>query len=332
MTEQTTRCEKSTDVRDLARRGELAAFAGAATGDRRRWLRAATYEIVQPVVFHQLTRKLELKRGHHGCAVSLSRLDDACLDRFHDDMDAVIDDVFRNARVPIHSLEGWVRARLTVATVNGYRRRRGERGALQRPRVPRWLSARLGHDPRLTSLAVDVLEFVGNDVATGVWPTGYWAERRAVADGDHEAAHRAVLRDLETVLAAMRAKPAWYEDYVERPLGRKPCPVVPLSRLAGESTGEVPLAARADTDSLVVELAGLAVDAIEARVARGENPRRVAVDVVAAVFGPGLGADELDRPPGAAPGVDELVAAGLADRAAVERVADTVLAVLGARS
>ncbi|CAL9642367.1 hypothetical protein SUDANB95_06351 [Actinosynnema sp. ALI-1.44] len=265
----------------MARSGELAAYAGTVTGEARRRLRAATYEVVQPVVFHQLTRRLELNRGHRSCAVAVSRLEDPCLDRFHDDMDAVIEDVFRNARVPVHNLEGWVSRRLTLATVNGYRRRRGERGALQRPRVPRWLAARLGEDPALTALAVEVLEFVGNDATAGprVWPTERWAERRAAGDG-WEAAHRAVLRDLDTVLGAMRARPAWFEAYVERPLGRKPHAALPLP------PGEVPLPVVAETDGLLVELAGLAVDCIEDRLARGENPRRAVVDVVTAVFGP----------------------------------------------
>lgn len=265
----------------MARRGELAAYAGTVTGEARRRLRAATYELVQPVVFHQLTRRLELNRGHRACAVAVSRLDDPCLDRFHDDMDAVIEDVFRNARVPVHNLEGWVSRRLTLATVNGYRRRRGERGALQRPRVPRWLAARLGEDPALTALAVEVLEFVGNDATAGprVWPTERWAEHRAAGDG-WEAAHRAVLRDLDTVLTAMRAKPAWFEAYVERPLGRKPHAALPLT------PEEVPLPVVAETHGLLVELAGLAVDSIEDRLARGENPRRAVVDVVTAVFGP----------------------------------------------
>ncbi|NUT98731.1 MAG: hypothetical protein HOY78_42690, partial [Saccharothrix sp.] len=90
------------DVREMARRGELADYAATATGEQRRRLRAETYALVQPVVFHQLTRRLELNRGHRACAVGVSRLDDPCLDRFHDDMDAVLEDVFRNARVPVH--------------------------------------------------------------------------------------------------------------------------------------------------------------------------------------------------------------------------------------
>ncbi|TCO52923.1 hypothetical protein EV192_111117 [Actinocrispum wychmicini] len=295
-------------MRNLAREGRLAGYVTVVECAERRRLRAAVHEIVQPVVFQQLTRKLELKRGHPRCAVSVSRLEDSCLDRFHDDMDAVIEDVFQYARMPIHNLEGWVQRRLTAATVNGYRRRRGARGALQRPRVPRWLASRLGGCPRLTDLALDILEFVGNDICAGarVWPTERWAERRSVADGDYEAAHRAVVCDVETVLAAMRTKPAWYESYVERPLGRKPPAVVPLS---AEDI-------RVDTDGPLVELASLAVTAIRTRVARGENPVSVVVDVVPTVF---CLSDEV------APGVDELVAVRLADRAAVERIAATVL-------
>jgi hypothetical protein len=295
--------------------GLLVAHASEATDGERRRLRAAVYEIVQPVVFQRLTRKLEIKRGHTRCAVSVSRLDDPCLDRFHDDMDAVIDDVLRNTRVPVHNLEGWVQNRLTAATVNGYRHRRGARGALQRPRVPRWLATRLGGRPRLTALALDILEFVGNDISAGVsvWPTERWAERRSVADGDYEAAYRAVLRDVEIVLAAMRTRPAWYASYVERPLGCKPHALVPLSVEFAEDI-------RDDTDGLLVERASLAVAAIRARVDRGEDPASVVVDVVPAVFCLDFGRDVV------APGVDELVADRLADRAAVERIAATVLA------
>ena len=308
-------------VRGLAATGELAVVAAAASGDELRGLRAGLYEIVQPIVFQCLTRKLEIARGHRGCASSVFRLEDGCLDRFHDDMDAVLEDVFRNATVPVHNLEGWVRRRLTIATVNGYRRRRGERGALQRPRIPRWLAARLDEVPRLTALATDLLEFVGSDsvVSTSVWPVDTWAERRASVSGDFESARREVVRDIEVVLSAMRARPAWYEAYVERPLGHKPHPVAPILRTAAD---DLPNSNTSD-DVLLFELASIAVRRISRRVARGENPRTAAVDVVVQVFTNGVGG--LDRLPGDAPAFDELVASGLADDATVDRVVATVV-------
>ncbi len=313
-------------ARILAERGELSEFAGAASADELRALRAAVYEIVLPIVFGCLTRKFELARGHRGCARSVFALEDACLDRFHDDMDAVLEDVFRHATMPVHNLEGWVRRRLTIATVNGYRRRRGERGALQRPRIPRWLATRLGEQPRLISLATDLLEFVGSDgfATIEVWPVDTWAERRALESGDHESARREVVRDIEVVLTAMRARPAWYEAYVERPLGCKRHPVVPIPRTPGDACDDVP--APPDSDEvLLAELAGIAVRTIGSRIADGENPRTVAADVVVQVFTDGLGTG-FDRLPGGTTAFDDLVAAGLTDLATVERVLATVLA------
>lgn len=321
-----------TEIRDLARRGDLSNYVQNAAPDELWAVRAATYEIVQPVVFIQLTRKLETRRGHVKCAASVLRMEDVCLDRFHDDMDAVIDDVFQYARVPIVNLEGWVSRRLKVATVNGYRRRRSGRGALQRPRVPCWLATALGDDARLTALAVDLLEFVGNDVCAGpaVWPTEQWARRHV--GGDDDAAQRAVLGDVEKVLTAMRSRPAWYEARVEWPLGRKPHPTVPLAELSADCAGGAMLSAPADPDSVLLELAGLAVDTIRARTVCGEDPRSVVRDVVSVVFGGGLGADELDLPPGAvSTPVAELVAGQLADPAGVDRITDVALSILGVR-
>ena len=289
MNEETTRCECAVSVRDLAGRGLLVDYARTASEQERRRLRIEVYEIVHPVVFRQFTRKHEIKRGHRWCAVAVDRLEDPCLDRFQDDMDAVLDDVFRHAGVPIHNLEGWVSRRVAVATIEGYRRRRGERGALQRPRIPRWLAVGLGEEPRLLALAVDVLDFVGNDVAvsSGVWPLAAWAERRALGESQ-----RAVARDVEIVLAAMRVRPKWYESYVERPLGAKRPPVV-----APTEEFVPPLGVAADQgDWVLVELASLAVTRIEQRLARGEDPglaaavAEIAERHQAALVGAGAGA------------------------------------------
>ncbi|MCG8915221.1 hypothetical protein L6E12_05380 [Actinokineospora sp. PR83] len=274
-------------VRQLASRGELADRAAEARGNARRSLRASVFEIAQPIVFWNLTRKLELKRGHYRCATAVRHLDDQCLDRFHDDMDAVVDDVFRNARVPITSLEGWLRSRLTHATVDGYRRRRSERGALQRPRVPRWLAAELGDDPALLALAVDVLDFVGTDTALGpgIWPTEQWVERRVACGADPATAHRVIARETELVLSAMRVRPKWYADYVERPLGHKRQLPVPLPRSSSENGADLlePVFRQEEPDPLV-ERAAVAVAAIGSRIAGGEEPEAVVVDVVSSVF------------------------------------------------
>lgn len=326
MTEEFTPIDPTPDVRELARRGKLVDYVAAASDVERKRLRVAAYEITQPVVFNNLTRKLEINRGHSRCSVSVQMLEDDCLDRFHDDMDAVLDDVFRNARVPISNLEGWVTRRLTAVTVDAHRRRRGERGALQRPRrIPAWLSAALGDDERLVGLAVDLLEFVGLDVTAGTetWPIDSWAARRA-AD-DFEAARRAVRRDIDTVIAAMRTRPKWYADYVERPLGRKRPPLLPVPRSVDEATEPSPV--RHDVaDARLTELAALAVAAISARVGHGEAPPAVVVDVLTTVFG--AGPVELDRRPGETAGADERLAQGLASPASIDRLVAAVLAIL----
>lgn len=311
-------------VRLLAAKGLLAKTAAEASADELRRLRTALYEITHTVVFTQLTRKLEIKRGHRGCARSVLRLEAACLDRFHDDMDAVLDDVFVHATTPVHNLEGWVHGRLRFATINAYRRRRGERGALQKPRVPRWLAAALGEEPRLTALAVDLLEFVGNDAAAGsaVWPVEWWAEHRAVVHGDdYESAYREVVRDIATVLTAMRTKPRWYADYVERPLGHKEHAAVPLPRTSSEG-----LELAHVREEPLRELASVALRDIGARVALGENPVSAATDVVTEVFVRGLGGDELDRAPGTSPWPPEFLNSELAERTVLSLLEDAARA------
>ncbi|EWM12173.1 hypothetical protein [Kutzneria sp. 744] len=247
MAEGDIRRGKAAGVRELAVQGVLADHVRAVGDDERRRLRAEAYEIIHPIVFCQFTRKRELKRGHTWCATSLRRLEPRCLDRFHDDMDAVLDDIFRNAKVPIHNLEGWVSRRVPVATIEGYRRRRGQRGALQRPRVPGWLAAALGRDAWLLTLAVAVLDFVGNDIPAvpGTWPVDAWAQRRtAMLGADH---HGDISHDIETVLAAMRTRPRWHESYVERPLAGKQPPVVALT---SESTEDDPASPTSADDDL----------------------------------------------------------------------------------
>lgn len=333
MVDRTVPNEERPGVRDLARLGVLSNYVESASDDERRRLRAEAYEIAMPVVFDQLTRGLELKRGHRRCAASVHGLEDDCLERFHNDMDAVLEYLFRRARVPILNLEGWIRTRLTAATIDAYRSRRGARGALQRPRVPGWLATRLDNDPELMTLAVDMLEFVGLEATAGmeVWPVSVWAARRVAPGDDLEAAQRAVAKDIEAVLAAMRSRPKWYAAYVERPLGRKRAPLLMPPRSGPDATEEqVPSqTARDDAgDARVTELAAVAVVAIEARLARGEDPQTVVVDVLTTVFGSGVGAEDLDRRPGETPTIDERIVARLTDQATIDRIVAVVLEIL----
>jgi hypothetical protein len=317
-------------VRELARRGILATEVRAMPHSERRLLRIEAYEIVWPVVFHRLTRRLETGRGHHRCASSVRRLEQECLDRFHDDVDAVLDDLFGNAKVPIANLEGWVSRRITAATVNAHRRRRGERGALQRPRLPGWLADALGHEPRLLALAVDLLVWVGVETTAGtqLWPLDAWAERRGAQTGDHQGAHRTVTEDVAAVLAAMRRRPTWYQRYVERPLGRKQAPLRLVSWTTRPDSSPEPsylsLSGHDIDDARLLERAAAAVTTIEARLARSEDPRAVVVDVLTTVFDPGTGAEELDRCPGSGPDAGEMVTALLADPATLDRVVSVV--------
>jgi hypothetical protein len=320
------------DVRALARQEPLADAVERASADERRRLRREAYELLHPVVFRGLTRRVEARRGHRDCLSACDRLRPDCLDRFHDDMDAVLDDLFRNARVPIHNLEGWVTSRLVRATVDAYRRRRGSRGALQRPRIPRWLARALDHNARLLRLATDMLEWVGVDATAGTddWPVQEWAARRASETGDYEAARRAVARDVATVIAAMRTNPRWYADYVERPMGHKQFP--PATRRDGTGSAPdhppAPAGAGAADDARQAELAALAVDVVAARLERGDDPRTAVVEVVETLFGAGTAADVLDRMPGQ-DGVDhDIITARLADPRTVDRIVAVVLDLL----
>jgi hypothetical protein len=183
-------------VRELARRGLLAERAMGVLPDERWRLVAEAYEIVAPVVFDRLTRWSEIRRGHRSCAAGIWHLASDCLDRYHDGVEAAADDLLRHARTPIVNLKGWIVGRLTAAAVDGYRRRRGARGALQRPRVPGW------------SLEA-------------------WTMLCEAVASDHYAETAVVARDVDCVLSEMRCRPAWYGCYAEWPQGRKQAPLLP---------------------------------------------------------------------------------------------------------
>jgi hypothetical protein len=322
-------------VRESARRGELARWAADATESERRRLTGAVYEIALPVVFNGLTRRLELQRGHTGCAAALHAMNDDCFDRFEDDLEAVVSDVLARASVPVENLDAWIRSRINAATVDAHRRRRGERGALQRPRLPGWLRDALGDDRWLTLLATEILVWVGvpSSAGAGLWPLDSWAQRRAVLTQDWRGSDAAtVAREVEKVLEKMRRRPDWHQSYVEGPLGRKYAPVVPAQRGDPDRIAEptpLPLVERHEADDARLRtLAGLAVEAIEAGIARGGAPSTVVEDVLKLTFGADTGARDLDRPPSAAMPDDERAAALIADPVVLDRVVATVLRIL----
>lgn len=325
-------------VRKLASQGTLAEHMRTVSGAEYTWLRGGAVEIVWRVVFQRHTRRIEGARGHHMCASSVHRLEPDCHDRFQDDVEAVLDDLLRNATVPIANLEGWITRRIRPATVDAHRRRRGERGALQRPRLPlpRWLGDALDHDLWRQRLAVELLTWVGipATAGVGVWPLDAWAQLRAEVTGDLTGTDLDVANDVEAVLTAMRRRPAWYANFVERPLGRKQAPVLPAQRTGPDAAepAHLTLTPRHETDDArLADLAGAAVAAIEARIRQGEEIRKVVVDVLGTVFAAGSGAEDMDRTPGAGPGAGERVAALLADPATVDRIVAEVVEILRIR-
>jgi hypothetical protein len=323
------------ELRELARQGRLASTAAAARGDERLALTGAAYEVVWPIVFTRLTRRFEQRRGHPVCALGVDHLADECLDRFHDDVEAVVEDLLVHARQPVLNLEAWIAGRLTAATVNAHRRLRGQRGALQRPRLPGWLAAELGHDRWLGVLATEILVWVGVSATagTGLWPLEAWAQRRGAFTGDWQHSDPAVVaREVEAVLAAMRRRPDWYESYVERPLGCKQAPVAAAP--VGDGPGEVarPLALDDPHQRIDAELLRLAADAVRAidqRVAQGEAAEAVVVEVIRAVFGQTVTVAGLDRAPHAAADPVGGLSGALADGATVNRIIATVLGIIG---
>jgi hypothetical protein len=317
-------------IRDLARSGRLVQYFAQASEEERRRLRIEAYELLLGLVFVQLTRKLELRRGHRDCVVSVTTLRPDCLDRFHDDMDAVVDDLFRSTRAPIENLEGWVSSRLSAVTIDAYRRRRGQRGALQRPRLPRWLIDELRQDKPLMDLALDMLEWVGVEAHAGIhdWPIEVWAGRLTE---DDESTRRSVAEDVATVLAAMRKRPRWYDKFVERPMGRNTIPsaVVAADGVGPADTGRAAQEADEADDVRRAELAELAIVLMRQRLDRGEDANSVVIDVLSTLFGAGIGAEELGRVPGLGNTDDERLTARLADPEVVERIVNLVLELLG---
>src|SRR5688500_7357345 len=88
-------------VRSNARRAPLARRAKGASAGERALLRRGAYEVVWSIVFDGLTRRIERQRGHRRCSLGIQYLEPDCLDRFQDDVEAVVDDLLRYGSVPI---------------------------------------------------------------------------------------------------------------------------------------------------------------------------------------------------------------------------------------
>lgn len=321
------------EVRRLAGAGELANRFQHGSRDERRRLRAGAAEIAGPLVYERVTRPVERRRRHFECASAFHRLLPDCLDRFHDDLDAVLVDLFAYAKVPILNLEGWLTSRLLRATVDGYRRRRGERGAPQKPRVPGWLADALGQDTWLVELAKAILEWVGTDAAAGssLWPLNAFAERRAGHTGDHTAGEAVVADEVEIVLAAMRRRRPWYEKYVERPFGRKRAQVWYPSQSPPDGQAEptpLSLVDRDERDEAVLhELANVSIEVMIARIDRGEDATAVITDVLGTVFGSLPASHDLERMPADQGGLHQ-VEALIDDPVKLKRIVAAVLDLL----
>src|SRR6478752_1100498 len=106
------RQQSGIDLRGLTGDGNLSSVVDTAGPEQRREIFRKSGEIIYPLVYQHLTRRHEIDRGHFLCAVAMNRLEPECLDRLHDDAEAAVCDLIRNARVPIHSIEGWVASRL----------------------------------------------------------------------------------------------------------------------------------------------------------------------------------------------------------------------------
>jgi hypothetical protein len=320
-------------LRALASAGQLAEMA-ASDPQRRAALGSDEYAVAWPIVFSRLTWEVETRRGHRACTKSVSSLAPDCLDCFEDSVAAVVEYVLRFADVPIRNLEGWIASHLTAATVDAHRRDRGRRGALQRPRLPGWLDAELGHDQWLARLALSILTWVGIPLTAGngMWPMDAWARARAQATGEWPHDTGAVEKDVDTVLGAMRTRPQWYAKYVERPLGHKQAPVHTGLTDDGSAVGGPPvleLVPEHERDDVrLTTLARLALNEIARRFAAGLEPADCVAEVVRSVFGEADPAWGLDRPPHADPSGEERISALVRDPAEIRRITAAVIEIL----
>jgi hypothetical protein len=314
-------------LRDHARRGELGKISEA----ERAALRPAAFELAHRIVYDVVTRRVARGRGHGSCALDLRHVGECCLDGFHNDLEAVVELLLTSTQ-RITDLERWLAGRAPNAAIDGYRHRRGEIGALQRPRMTIWLEQGLGGDPWLCRLAVQILAWVGTPGGAGatLWPLDAWAVERATFTGDHRASTPVkVLDEVEQVLAVMRRRSAWFRDHVQNPLEKK---VAPVGGSPGERPGEprplVPVDSGEAGEDWATDLAAVAVAAIQGGLNCGDDPTTTVVTVLSKLFVSGTGAEEIGRAPGAGSTGAELVSALLGDSAARPALVEEVLAIV----
>jgi hypothetical protein len=344
---QQTATEETSAVRlrCLAARGELHRTVTQAPPLALAQLRSAAFGIALPLVWERHTRPLEIRKGHRRCRSAISQLTPDCLDGFTDDLEAVVSGLMSYRR-PIGNLEGWLIQRMANAIKDGNRIRRARvMGAQQRVRVPAQVTAELGGNPWLTSLAGRVLQWAGvqSTAGTGLWPLGAWAEERARITGEWDAmaGQSRVASELKMVLDTMRrCDPVWYERYVERPLGRKWAPVAydpdPANgtdrRGADADSVWLELVPRGERDDAhLLELAATSLGLIQAGIAAGRQLMDVVPEALAKAFlGPRSVCSEIDERP-LIGGHDTLcaVAAILADPAALARITAAAADILG---
>jgi hypothetical protein len=336
------RGDRSGDVeqlRNLARIGALAEWMSTSPKSGQTRIRRALYEVTWPIVFNTMTRGMELRRGHIECAQGLRRLTAECLDRFHDDVAAVIDGVIRRGATEVQNLEAWIATITKSATVDGHRRRRGERGALQRPRLPKWLAAELGSDGWMATLAVQILVWVGLPwtAGTDLWPLDSWAEQRALSTGDWTASTPDTVRtEIDLVLDRMRMNSDWYAAHVERPLEHKQVPSLSPAQHEYHDTFEFEpfmLVRQHETDDIrLTSLARTAIRAIRTRLRADEDPRSVVPSVLRLVFCDDQSGTGLDHPPHETSEEDKWLAGQLTNDADVSRLVVAVLDIVAPRS
>lgn len=323
-------------LRHLAACGDLHRTVTQAPPPAPAQLRSAAFGIALPLVWERHTRPLETRKGHRQCRSAISELAPDCLDGFTDDLEAVVSGLMSYRR-PIGNLEGWLVQRMANAIKDGNRIRRAHvMGAQQRVRVPAQVTAELGGNPWLTSLAGRVLQWAGvqNTAGTGLWPLSAWAEERARITGEWDAmaGQSQIAGELKMVLDTMRrCDPVWYERYVERPLGRKWAPVAydpdPANgadrRGVGADSSWLELVPRSERDDAHLrELAATSLGLMQAGIAAGRQLTDVVAEALAKTFlGPRSVCSEMDERP-LTGGHDTLraVAAILADPAALARV------------
>jgi hypothetical protein len=321
-------------LRQLAASGELWRADTAAPAEISQ-LRSEAFEIALPLVWERHTRPLELRKGHRDCFAAIRCLKPECLDGFTDDLEAVVAALMAYRR-PIASLEGWITTRMANAIKDGYRVRRArEMGAQQRVRVPVGVAKRLRDDPWLLALTERVLQWTGLRQAAGMdlWPFGQWADDRAEVTGT--ASSRAcVAADISRVLAVMREwDAAWYDRYVETPLGRKWAPVasgrfssLPDADYAAEEDLPLDLVpAYERTDARLIDAATACLDEIRAGLATGDNPRTVIEEAIVASYLTEWTPGEIDQVPAAEPDISDVIQAIVADPRALDRVVLKVL-------